>query len=72
LRRRPVPIAQANAAVAEQDMPNPPGNPLHRLTADRTGQWPVKANDQLRICFIRGAASPEQVEFVDDRRRIER
>jgi len=53
-------------------MPNPPGNPLHRLTADRTGQWPVKANDQLRICFIRGAASPEQVEFVDDRRRIER
>jgi proteic killer suppression protein len=61
-RRR---LAQPNAATSVDDMLTPPGNALHRLTDDRSGQWSVKVNDQFRICFIWGVNGPEAVEFVD-------
>ena len=43
----------------------PPGHRLHRLGADRAGQWSISVNDQFRICFVWGDHGPEQVEFVD-------
>ena len=61
-RRR---LERLNAATAVEDLRTPPGHRLHRLEEDRSGQWSISVNDQFRICFVWGAAGPEQVEFVD-------
>jgi proteic killer suppression protein len=52
-------------AVTVEDLRAPPGHRLHRLGADRAGQWSISVNDQFRICFVWGDHGPEQVEFVD-------
>lgn len=54
-----------DAAVTVEDLRAPPGHRLHRLGADRAGQWSISVNDQFRICFVWGDHGPEQVEFVD-------
>ncbi len=61
-RRR---LFQLDSAVVIEDMRVPPGNRLHRLTGDRSGQWSISVNDQFRICFVWGRHGPESVEFVD-------
>lgn len=58
-RRR---LERLNAATAVEDLRTPPG---HRLEGDRAGQWSISVNDPFRICFVWGAAGPEQVEIVD-------
>jgi len=60
-RRR---LFQLDAAVAVEDLRDPPGNRLHALTEDRQGQWSISVNKQFRICFRWGAQGPEEVEFV--------
>ena len=61
-RRR---LFQLDAALSVDDLRMPPGNRLHRLSADRQGQWSISVNDQFRICFVWGREGPEDVEFVD-------
>ncbi len=61
-RRR---LQQLDAAVALDDMRTPPGNRLHQLDGDRSGEWSVSVNDQFRITFKWGAAGPEEVWFGD-------
>jgi proteic killer suppression protein len=61
-RRR---LERLDAAVTVEDLRVPPGHRLHRLGADRAGQWSISVNNQFRICFVWGDHGPEQVEFVD-------
>lgn len=61
-RRR---LQALDAATSVEDLRTPPGNRLHRLSADRDGQWSISVNDQFRICFVWGPQGPEAVEFVD-------
>ena len=58
-------LERLDAAVTVEDLRAPPGHRLHRLGADRAGQWSISVNDQFRICFVWGDHGPEQVEFVD-------
>lgn len=53
------------AAESLDDLRQPPGNRLERLTRDRAGQWSIRINDQWRVCFrwINGGA--HDVEIVD-------
>ena len=52
-------------AVSLDDLRSPPGNRLEALKGDRKGQHSIRVNDQWRICFVWGAAGPEQVEITD-------
>ena len=52
-------------AVQLSDLLAPPGNRLELLKGNRRGQHSIRVNDQWRICFVWGAAGPEQVEIVD-------
>lgn len=61
-RRR---LQQLSAAVQVEDLATPPGNRLHKLAADRDGQWSISVNDQFRICFVWGEHGPEEIEFTD-------
>jgi proteic killer suppression protein len=54
-----------NRARTVSDLRAPPGNRLHALTADRTGQWSVSINDQWRICFRWRDGDAFEVEIVD-------
>lgn len=53
------------AAVLIGDLKSPPGNKLHPLIKDRSGQHAIRINDQFRICFIWTQAGPENVEITD-------
>jgi proteic killer suppression protein len=61
-RRR---LFQINAAERVEDLRSPPGNRLHQLTGDRSGQWSVSVNDQFRICFVWTTSGPSEIEFLD-------
>jgi len=54
-----------NAAVTLQELRQPPGNRLEKLTGDRKGRHSIRINDQWRICFRWTDAGPEDVEIVD-------
>ncbi len=54
------------AAQAEAAGPRaPPANRLEQLKGDRAGQWNLRVNDQLRICFHWTGSDAEGVEIVD-------
>jgi proteic killer suppression protein len=52
-------------AVQLSDLVAPPGNRLEALKGGRRGQHSIRVNDQWRVCFVWGAAGPEQVEIID-------
>jgi len=62
VRRR---LFQINAATRVEDLRSPPGNRLHPLTGDRSGQWSISVNDQFRICFVWTDRGPDEIEFLD-------
>ena len=47
------------------DLRVPPGNRLHALSGDRTGQWSISVNDQWRICFRFEGEDAFDVELCD-------
>lgn len=55
-----------DAAENLNDLRIPPGNRLERLSGDRKGQYSIRINDQLRICFEWTASGPTSVEIIDD------
>ena len=55
-----------DAATVLADLRVPPGNRLHALKGDRTGQHAISVNDQWRICFRFEDGDAHDVEFCDD------
>ncbi|MBE7199607.1 MAG: type II toxin-antitoxin system RelE/ParE family toxin [Parafilimonas terrae] len=58
-------LRQIHAATSLHDLKAPPGNRLHPLTRDRSGQHAIWINDQYRICFRWTDVGPAEVEIVD-------
>lgn len=54
-----------DAAVAVEDLRVPPGNRLHMLEGDRTGQHSISINKQWRICFEFRNGDAFNVEICD-------
>ena len=52
-------------ASALEDLRNPPGNRLEKLSGDRTGQWSIRINDRFRVCFRWDGKDAWHVEIVD-------
>jgi proteic killer suppression protein len=42
-----------------------PGNRLHKLSKERTGQYSISINMQWRICFVWSDSNACEVEIVD-------
>jgi proteic killer suppression protein len=59
-------LDQLDAAKTLRDL-DLPGNRLEPLKGDRKGQYSIRVNDRLRICFEwpKGAEGPMKVEMVD-------
>ena len=47
------------------DLKVPPGNRLHALEGNRSGQYAICVNDQWRICFRFVDGDAYEVEFCD-------
>ncbi len=49
------------------DLSVPPGNRLHKLGGDRSGQWTIAVSEQFRICFYfdHEAGDAHGVEITD-------
>ncbi len=58
-------LAMIDAADCLDDLRNPPGNRLHALGNDRTGQHSISINMQWRICFVWKDGNAHDVEIVD-------
>lgn len=58
-------LDQLNAVVSLESLRIPPGNQLESLQGDRSGQYSVRINNQLRICFKWTTEGPERVEITD-------
>jgi len=53
------------AAQSLDDLKAPPGNRLHSLSGDRTGQHAICINDKYRICFVFRRGTAEEIEIID-------
>lgn len=58
-------LTMLDAAVALDDLRAPPGNRLEKLVGNREGQYSIRINNQLRICFVWDTTGPRDVEIVD-------
>ena len=58
-------LAQLDAAQTLEFLRSPPGNQLEASRGNRAGQFSIRVNDQVRVCFRWTAAGPEDVEIVD-------
>jgi toxin HigB-1 len=53
------------AAININDLRQPPGNRLEKLSGDREGQYSIRVNDQWRICFVWDSGNAYRVEMTD-------
>ncbi len=58
-------LQQINAAASLEFLRVPPQNRLEQLKKDRKGQWSIRINDQLRVCFEWRDGDAWRVEIVD-------
>ncbi len=58
-------LVMLDSAVKLGDLAASPGNRLEKLSGDRAGQYSIRINDQLRICFTWKDDGPHEVEIVD-------
>ncbi|MEM9676603.1 MAG: type II toxin-antitoxin system RelE/ParE family toxin [Pseudomonadota bacterium] len=58
-------LAILNAADTLDDVRNPPGNRLEKLTGNRKSQHSIRINQQWRLCFRWTSEGPRDVEIVD-------
>jgi proteic killer suppression protein len=58
-------LLQLHAATVLLSLRVPPGNQLEALKGDRKGQYSIRVNDQLRVCFVWKEDGAHQVEIVD-------
>ncbi|MBW8878684.1 MAG: type II toxin-antitoxin system RelE/ParE family toxin [Acidobacteria bacterium] len=54
-----------DSAVSIQDLRQPPGNRIEKLTGDREGQHSIRINERWRICFVWKDGDAMDVEIVD-------
>ena len=57
-------LRMINRALLINDLKVPPGNRLEKLKGDRTGQYSIRINDQIRICFNWSGQDAFNVEIV--------
>jgi len=55
----------SDSVLSIDELRLPPGNRLEALTGDRKGQFSIRINDRLRICFAWSEAVPLNVEITD-------
>lgn len=58
-------LEYVDLATRLEDLKVPPGNRLHALKGDRTGQHAIRVNDQWRICFRFVDGDAHDVEVCD-------
>jgi len=58
-------LDQIDSVVTLEELRIPPGNRLEALIGDRSGQYSIRINDQLRVCFIWNDGHADNVEIVD-------
>ncbi len=58
-------LEMIEAAEGLNELRVPPGNRLEALRGDRQGQYSIRINDRLRICFRWVDDGAEDVEIVD-------
>ncbi|MCG6207318.1 type II toxin-antitoxin system RelE/ParE family toxin [Rhodopseudomonas sp. HC1] len=58
-------LRMIDAATCLDDLKAPPGNKLHPLSDDRSGQHAIWINDKYRVCFEWSDEGPAEVEIVD-------
>lgn len=58
-------LVMVDAAVTLDDLKVPPGNKLHKLDKNRTGQYGIRINDQYRVCFEWRDGEAHRVEITD-------
>jgi len=54
-----------HAALLIDDLRNPPGNMLERLSGNRQNQWSIRINNQWRVCFEWHDDDAHKVEITD-------
>jgi len=59
-----VKLAMLDAATSLADL-SLPGLRLEKLKGDRAGQYSIRVNDQLRICFRWSKGDAHEVEITD-------
>jgi toxin HigB-1 len=52
-------------AVRLDDLRAPPANRLEKLKGDRAGQYSIRINNQVRVCFNWTDAGATEVEITD-------
>ena len=60
-----VKLKMLNRAKTLDDLRHPPGNRLHALTGDRSGQHSISINMKWRICFVWRDGGADGVEITD-------
>ena len=58
-------LTMIDAATQLGDLRSPPGNRLHALEGNRTGQHAISINDQYRVCFRWKDGAVYDVEITD-------
>ena len=58
-------LLMLDAAETLADLSVPPGNRLEKLRGTRQGQYSIRVNDRLRICFRWKGSDAYDVEVVD-------
>ena len=58
-------LRMINNAKNLNDLRIPPANRLEKLRGDRKGQYSIRINNQLRICFIWQEGDAYAVEITD-------
>ena len=64
VRRALTRLKYLDIAASPEDLREPISNRLELLTADRSGQWSVRINDQWRLCFRFEGGDAFDVEIV--------
>lgn len=65
IRRAVRRMEYVDLATRLDDLRTPPGNRLHALKGDRSGQHAIAVNDQWRVCFRFVDGDAYDVEFCD-------
>ena len=58
-------LLMIDSAGSLDDLRVPPGNRLEQLKGDRKGQYSIRINDQLRVCFVWREGNAYEVEITD-------
>jgi len=64
-RRALIKLRSIDSAESAEDLKTPPANFLEQLKGDRLGQYPIRINQQYRVCFEWVNNDAFNVEIVD-------